>query len=567
MTPKNRTRLAGLLALSLALLVVFALVDPSRVGDELDVRDAPRAGAAPQRTVAGPESFDPGRERRHDASLDASSTSSDGVDVDSPHVIRFTNPQGSPVPFVAVFARSSNPSKPIAESDGKGLASLSLALEAPARFTASHLDYLVTEFSPVPSGGAPQDVVLDPGSSIQGHVRFVDGSAGFDDVRVLAAPFGRLPSPTQVERALDGAADPTGSVRITEPDAAGRFTIRGLRVGRRYYVTAAGVQCLARSGLEGIEPSEDPVELQLDWLHGIRLHVAESDRPLQVSASVQHARGVQVQLPNHLPPQRHWEAALGWIPAEDLEPEPEHDSVHLALGGGRLDLGAALKLDASLPGYARATRFIALLPAVRHISVENVLLTPRGGGWSTLVVEVHGLEPAGTEVPGSQGPAGVLTLFDGLEPLYQVELRDLSAGARSRHSVPSGHYQASFRALAGRHRWPSSPDSVSLDLTQAEAHLVLPLNRACGALELSLIDRSGEPYEDRALIRLQREERSGYEHVRFLRAPYAFHAFEPGTYAVAAINGPAFLAPGREPFRGEVEVRAGEWATLLLREE
>ena len=489
--------------------------------------------------------------------------SSTKVARDSFGVVQFLSGHGQEVEGVVVIDSNSDTPDVLARSGEDGRARLRGEGSRARTFMAFHRDYLVEEFSMAPSEEGIQVVILDSGSSISGHVRFADGSVEFDSVQVLATPFERLPTAAQVEARLERGWDSTGSFRVVPVDRSGRFTIRGLRGGRRYYVTAAGSQCLARAGVQVIGPERNSVELELDWLHGLRTRLVQADGPLRVSSTVRHARGVQTMLHASLPPHRSWEAALAWIPAADLAPSGEHESLYLALGGTRAGLGDQLKLDASVPGYERVTRYIELPPASHHVSVEDVVLTPSGAGWSTLVVQIAGDSHAPAKVPLTQMPAGRLILSHAGEPQCEVLLRNLSEGSSSRHAVPAGHYQARFVSSAGSYLWPSPPDTISLDLTVEEALLSIPLGE-CGGLDLTLKGPEGRLFEDRAIVRLSREDSSGYTHTRFYGAPYAFAALPPGEYYVAALVGPAFLSPGKEPYRGYVEVRAGERADLTL---
>lgn len=491
--------------------------------------------------------------------------------------LRALDPRGEAVPGARFSHRSEGGGERTAlgPADPRGSLEVDAGALAPGELVAEAEGFEPAS-RPLPAPGT-ETIVLEvaPLPRIFGTLRWRGGALVGAGYRVIAWPADSpLEGEERLRRVLAGQEE-AGSLVWAETDARGAFELSPVRRGVRYRVIAGGPAGLSNTR-QAFEISPDPIEIPLDALYGLRVHVGSADgEPLRRVGG----RPTPWSYSNLPPGYSHgFRLRPGFTQRVFLDPRwlemPEFDSVrpedqHLVMihgpyGPQTLD---SIRVSASALGHGRArgespARRMDLAPIDVHLALERTEDCWGAG-------EVH-LDGALTMLAGEPG-----TGRDGAEvaTLWVVQVADKTKGLTlslthplvspvSLPDLPCGTYSVYLASSVGNLAIPPDLDHpILLEVQPGRTGHVTLHTEGIGAIEVEVRYDDGESYEG-PLILFVMQGRTG-DMLPFDRPPYVSEGYAPGAYDLV-LHEVGGRIDWDEPPKVRVEVLADQVARATL---
>lgn len=397
------------------------------------------------------------------------------------------------------------------------------------------------------------EVVLEPGATLAGSVRWVDGSSVGADVNVVATRSGLLIRSTDAS-SLHAAAD-EHHISATQPD--GSFRIAGLDPRARYTVTAAAPGLLAREALRGVAAGRQDLLLEVGQVYGASLRLREvGGGRLRTPPS---ARQVVREFPRTLGARvatGRPELGLLGLTAGDIASRDD-EILLLYVGDAPGDSFGPLRLDISALGYEDAHAEIVLPPVLGELGSFDVELISRFTRVGSLAVLCLGGPPSATPGSGREGPAASLRL-DHLDETHaavrtwRMPLVEWPSEGTTVEipGLPEGDYRVALEADHGL----AVIEPAEMPIVRVAGRTTVLLDApALGSLLVEIVRADGGPYRGTAVIDVQNPTRSESGHVSFTHPPYRIEGLPPGDYRLRI----------RAPFPEGAETRPAQSAQVL----
>ncbi|MBI5362847.1 MAG: carboxypeptidase regulatory-like domain-containing protein [Planctomycetes bacterium] len=481
--------------------------------------------------------------------------------------VRTIDPAGAALPGVRVEWRSKDGlPRDLGVSDPTGRLRVPAFARAAGLLTGSCADRESVSVRIDPTRRSDElTLVLGSEGSLRGRVVLPNGEDAGAGVRIalwrtsLRAP--QLDPPAALERL------PGGQTVLT--DAAGTFSIRGLRAGALYDLIAAGRGCATPTRLESVPADGRELRIEVQALFGVvaRFVDARTGEPIVLPESL--LPGVTNTLTVLVPGAKLLDArqtlALAGLPLDVLDAWPGVRDCFVTLPPEAEAAGdARILLDCDLPGYVATSAELLLLPVVQDVPEQKVPLRPDSSARGAFEVVVVGL-PAARELSHTRSqPEFELVLSSERGSPVKLQFGRVPTEPTLVEGLPAGLYrvQANARIALSDCLWVRD---ASFEVGRAEApraRLVVDFSKLGGVvIELQQVD--GTPYAGPAVIDLRKPTRDPnareFCRVQLGTGPFEIFGLAPGSYEVI-VHSPAVAELGI----ATVDVAAGKWREVAF---
>jgi len=443
-------------------------------------------------------------------------------------------------------------------TDAGGRARVALPLadseDGSARLRVQAAGYRTAVVPIAAADDVPLVVTLEAGGALSGSVLWSNGAAASAGTTVLCWPAGDRPSVDEVLRVRAGGQ--SDALRVAQTDASGRFRFEGLRLRRDYELGSCCDGGLAVERIHDAQVGASDLLLELEPVVGASLELAAADgAPLRTCEGLFGGPAVwdpaDARIGSfHFP---DGAAEFAWIGGREL---------WLASAGGRdrylmLYKGAELdSLDVAegtfsidVPGYEPVWSRFPLEPLSSDLHTRALVLTPDVQCWSSLELELDGVEGwIGARQRVQSRALGTLRLQDPVTmKSFAVALQPSPDGRWSFDQIPCGRYSVSLalRDWSGVIPEVHEPP-VFVDIDEQGGRVSLALTGR-GAGEVLVASADGSDYEGELVLLVKHGGPARF--IRFESAPYVLGGLKEGAYDVSVQrigHAPANGTPGSE---------------------